>query len=140
MTFKPRKRRYGTRIREDDKRPGKILNIFRKDLGISQVRIGEIIDCSYQQAAKYFDGSNRMSPARILAAAEHLKVSPAVFFREAEHAADINDLLNRAILEYRLIEIQEVLTIEEINWLIYIANITFDLNNGKKNRDDPRKS
>ena len=132
MIDRPRAKKLGTRITENDKRPGKILDLFRRDLGISIVKMAELIDCSYQQAAKYLDGSNRMSPARILSASEYLRVSPAVFFREAESAEETEDLLNRAELEYQLLEIQESLTIEEINRLIDIAKIVFDLNYGPR--------
>lgn len=130
MKTKSRKRGQRIRIQEADKRPGKILDIFRRDLGLTQQSIGELLGCSFQQAGKYLRGTNRLSPALILTCADRFTISPAAFFREAESPEEIEDLFNRADLEYQLLEIQESLTIEEINRLIDIAKVVFDLNYG----------
>ncbi len=129
MTTKPRRAKsVKPRLNDADRRPGKILDIFRKDLGLSQMTVGEILDCSYQQVAKYLNGTNRLSPSHILTCAARFTVSPATFFREAENPYEVEDLLNRAELEFQLLEIQETLTIEEINRLIDVAKVVFDLN------------
>jgi len=52
----------------------------RKTLGISQTRIAELMDLSYQQIQKYETGTNQISLARLLQFARLLNVSPEYFY------------------------------------------------------------
>lgn len=79
-------------------------------LGMSQEKLAEALDITFQQVQKYENGSNRVSASRLWRIAQTLGVEPAIFFNGfanagralgvAEEQAPItatkpDDLLNR---------------------------------------------
>ena len=58
----------------------------RRELGVSQQKLAEIIGVSIQQVRKYEWGANRVSASRLQQIASALNVTPAFFFDEAPTA------------------------------------------------------
>lgn len=65
---------------KDSKYIGLKIRTKRKELGISQEKLGEMIGVSYQQIQKYEKGINNLSPEKIQLMAEALRVSIGFFF------------------------------------------------------------
>jgi transcriptional regulator with XRE-family HTH domain len=59
---------------------GEAIKRRRKELGISQERLAEILDVSYQQVQRYENGSNRLNVENIQVIAETLSVPVTYFF------------------------------------------------------------
>jgi len=49
-------------------------------LGVSQAKVAEAVDVSFQQVQKYENGTNRISASRLQLIADFLDVTPAYFF------------------------------------------------------------
>jgi transcriptional regulator with XRE-family HTH domain len=62
---------------------GKRLRLRRTPLGITQERLAEGLNISFQQVQKYENGTNRVSASRIQAISKLLDVPPEFFFKEA---------------------------------------------------------
>ncbi len=60
---------------------GEAIKQRRKELGISQERLAEILDVSYQQVQRYESGSNKLNVENIQLVAEALSVPITYFFR-----------------------------------------------------------
>lgn len=58
---------------------GEKIRTRRKELGLSQEKLGEMIGVSYQQIQKYEKGINKLGPEKIQQIAEALRV-PIGFF------------------------------------------------------------
>ncbi|MDR0556065.1 MAG: helix-turn-helix domain-containing protein [Holosporaceae bacterium] len=65
---------------EIDKKIGANLKRIRKLKGISQLKLAEEINVTYQQIQKYEKGYNKISSSRIFAIANYLKVPFEDFF------------------------------------------------------------
>ncbi len=63
----------------DNKTIGHRVKQRREELNISQERLGEMAEVTYQQIQKYEKGANKVSAERLSKIAEALKV-PASFF------------------------------------------------------------
>jgi transcriptional regulator with XRE-family HTH domain len=59
---------------------GEAIKRRRKELGISQERLAEILDVSYQQVQRYENGNNRLNVENIQLIAEVLSVPVNYFF------------------------------------------------------------
>lgn len=64
---------------------GEAVKRRRKELGISQERLAEILDVSYQQVQRYENGSNKLNVETIQLIAAVLSVPAAYFFTAADH-------------------------------------------------------
>ena len=60
----------------------------RMMLGMSQSKIADALDLTFQQVQKYEKGSNRISAGRLLRLANLMNVSVLYFFEEAPGATD----------------------------------------------------
>ena len=65
-----------------DAKVGARLQIRRLTLEMSQTKVGEALDISYQQVQKYENGTNRISASRLQQLANLLDVTVAYFFEE----------------------------------------------------------
>lgn len=65
---------------KDSKYIGLKVRTRRKELGLSQEKLGEMIGVSYQQIQKYEKGINKLSPEKIQLLAKALRVSIGFFF------------------------------------------------------------
>jgi len=52
----------------------------RLELKLSQTDLAEALGLTYQQIQKYEIGRNRVSPSRLMRAAQYLQVTPSYFF------------------------------------------------------------
>ena len=68
-----------------DKIVGERICILRITSGFSRQQLADKIDVSFQQLAKYENGTNRVSCGRIAAIAKALKQPISYFFDEEEH-------------------------------------------------------
>ena len=59
---------------------GKAIRKRRKELGISQERLAEILDVSYQQVQRYENGMNKLNVENIQVIADALSVPVTFFF------------------------------------------------------------
>lgn len=57
---------------EWDRRIGAKLRLARIDAGLSQARLAEELDCSYQQVQKYESGKNRVTTENLIRVADFL--------------------------------------------------------------------
>jgi transcriptional regulator with XRE-family HTH domain len=66
-----------------DKHVGSRLRMRRLMVGMSQGRLGEALDVTFQQIQKYEKGANRIGASRLQQLARVLEVPPAFFFEGA---------------------------------------------------------
>lgn len=62
---------------------GNVIRKRRRELGISQERLAEILEVSYQQVQRYENGSNKLNVESIQNVAAALAVPVAYFFESA---------------------------------------------------------
>ena len=63
-----------------DKHVGQRVRERRRALGLSQERLGNALNISFQQVQKYENGKNRIGASRLKRIAETLQVGPGFFF------------------------------------------------------------
>ena len=68
-----------------DKHVGSRLRMRRKMLGLSQGRLGEVLNITFQQVQKYEKGTNRISASRLQHISHILQVPVPFFFEGAPH-------------------------------------------------------
>jgi len=59
---------------------GRRIREFRKKAGLSQEKLAEAIDMSFQQVQKYEKGISRLTPEKLLLIANALKISVYAFY------------------------------------------------------------
>ena len=69
-----------------DKHVASRVRMRRMMLGMSQEKLGEALDLSYQQVQKYEKGSNRIGASRLHHLAHILQVPVAFFFEGSPHS------------------------------------------------------
>ncbi len=67
-----------------NKRIGQIIRESRKARGLTQMKLAELIDVSYQQVQKYEKGSDNISVERLKQIARALNVPMTLFFPGGE--------------------------------------------------------
>jgi transcriptional regulator with XRE-family HTH domain len=70
-----------------DKHVGARVRMRRLMVGLSQGKLGEALDVTFQQVQKYEKGANRIGASRLQQLARVLDVPPAYFFEGAPGAA-----------------------------------------------------
>ncbi len=70
---------------------GKAIKQRRRELGISQERLAEMLNVSYQQVQRYENGTNKLNVENIQVIAQLLRV-PVMFFFSVDFAIRINEL------------------------------------------------
>jgi transcriptional regulator with XRE-family HTH domain len=68
-----------------DKHVGSRLRMRRKMLGLSQGKLGEVLNITFQQVQKYEQGTNRISASRLQHISHILQVPVPFFFEGAPH-------------------------------------------------------
>lgn len=71
-----------------DKHVGARLRMRRMMVGMSQGKLGEALDVTFQQIQKYEKGTNRIGASRLQQLARVLEVPPAFFFEGAPASAE----------------------------------------------------
>lgn len=66
-----------------DKHVGARVRMRRLMVGMSQGKLGDALDVTFQQVQKYEKGSNRIGASRLQLLARVLDVPPAYFFEDA---------------------------------------------------------
>ncbi|MBV8472369.1 MAG: helix-turn-helix transcriptional regulator [Hyphomicrobiales bacterium] len=72
-----------------DKHVGARLRMRRMMVGMSQGKLGEALNVTFQQIQKYEKGANRIGASRLQQLARVLEVPPAFFFEGAPAAAPL---------------------------------------------------
>lgn len=67
---------------------GGMIRTRRKILGVSQEKLADALDLTFQQVQKYERGSNRVSASKLWEISLALQVSPAYFFEGLEGGAE----------------------------------------------------
>ena len=70
---------------------GKKLRMRRLSLGLTQTKVAEAINVTFQQIQKYEKGTNGVSSNRLMQLAEFLKVPIIYFFEDFKEFKDINN-------------------------------------------------
>ncbi len=70
----------GKAILDHDREVGRRIRVRRKDLGISQGKLGDALGLTFQQIQKYEKGVNRIGAGRLQQIAKFLKVPMGFFF------------------------------------------------------------
>jgi transcriptional regulator with XRE-family HTH domain len=70
-----------------DRHVGSRVRMRRMMLGMSQERLGDALDLTFQQVQKYEKGTNRIGASRLQTIAHILQVPVAFFFEGAPHGA-----------------------------------------------------
>lgn len=68
---------------------GRRVRLRRKELGISQERLADGLDLTFQQVQKYERGSNRISASKLYEIARVLRVPVAFFFEGLDDPASL---------------------------------------------------
>ncbi len=66
-----------------DKHVGSRVRMRRMMLGMSQEKLGDALDLTFQQVQKYENGTNRIGPSRLQQIAHFLQVPVSFFFEGA---------------------------------------------------------
>jgi transcriptional regulator with XRE-family HTH domain len=66
-----------------DRHVGARLRLRRMMIGMSQEKLGDALDITFQQIQKYEKGANRIGASRLQQLARVLNVQPAFFFEDA---------------------------------------------------------
>ena len=69
---------------------GKKLRMRRLSLGLTQTKVAQAINVTFQQIQKYEKGTNGVSSNRLMQLAEFLKVPIIYFFEDYREFKDIN--------------------------------------------------
>lgn len=77
---------------KDSNRIGIKIKLRRKQLGISQEKLGEMIGVTYQQIQKYEKGTNKVSAERLHKIAQLLNVSTSFFFEDEEEIREAHKI------------------------------------------------
>ena len=83
---------------------GKKLRMRRLSLGLTQTKVAQAINVTFQQIQKYEKGTNGVSSNRLMQLSQFLKVSIIYFFedfkdfKDANSNDEINDDLNYSFL------------------------------------------
>ena len=64
------------------------VRMRRKLMGVSQERLAEALDLTFQQVQKYEKGTNRISASKLFEAAKFLEVEIGYFFEGLSRGAD----------------------------------------------------
>ena len=79
-----------------DRHVGARVRMRRLMVGLSQSKLAESLDVTFQQVQKYEKGANRIGASRLQQLARVLDVPPAFFFDGAPASATFNGLGNLA--------------------------------------------
>ena len=69
-----------SRIKEIDKAIGRAIKHVRVHCGVSQIELGNLLGCTFQQIQKYEKGINRVSAGKLSVIAEFLNKPVSYFF------------------------------------------------------------
>ena len=70
---------------------GKKLRIRRLSLGLTQTKVAQAINVTFQQIQKYEKGTNGVSSNRLMQLSQFLKVPIIYFFEDYKEFKDVND-------------------------------------------------
>ena len=70
---------------------GKKLRMRRLSLGLTQTKVAQAINVTFQQIQKYEKGTNGVSSNRLMQLAQFLKVPIIYFFEDFKQFKDINN-------------------------------------------------
>ena len=80
---------------------GKKLRMRRLSLGLTQTKVAQAINVTFQQIQKYEKGTNGVSSNRLMQLSQFLKVPIIYFFEDYKEFKDLNQLeLNNEDLNY----------------------------------------
>tara|TARA_B110000305_G_C19297137_1_gene567230 strand:- start:41 stop:406 length:366 start_codon:yes stop_codon:yes gene_type:complete len=93
---------------------GKKLRIRRLSLGLTQTKVAQAINVTFQQIQKYEKGTNGVSSNRLMQLSQFLKVPIIYFFEDFRDFKDVNsneesnDDLNYSFLSRTFISLSKV--------------------------------
>jgi len=73
---------------------GKKLRLRRLSLGLTQTKVAQAINVTFQQIQKYEKGTNGVSSNRLMQLAQFLKVPITYFYEEYKYFKDFSDTKN----------------------------------------------
>ena len=71
---------------------GKKLRMRRLSLGLTQTKVAEAINVTFQQIQKYEKGTNGVSSNRLMQLSNYLKVPITYFFEDFKNFNDLNSI------------------------------------------------
>jgi transcriptional regulator with XRE-family HTH domain len=75
-------------------RLGKKLRLVRLSLGLTQTKVAQAINVTFQQIQKYEKGTNGVSSSRLMQLSQFLKTPINYFYEEHKNFNDINSIKN----------------------------------------------
>ena len=73
---------------------GKKLRMRRLSLGLTQTKVAQAINVTFQQIQKYEKGTNGVSSNRLMQLSNYLKVPITYFFEDFKDFKEIKDIAN----------------------------------------------
>ena len=73
---------------------GKKLRIRRLSLGLTQTKVAQAINVTFQQIQKYEKGTNGVSSSRLMQLSNYLKVPITYFYEDYKDYKDFNGSIN----------------------------------------------
>jgi len=73
---------------------GKKLRMRRQSLGLTQTKVAQAINVTFQQIQKYEKGTNGVSSTRLMQLSQFLKLPITYFFQDYKDYKDINSTNN----------------------------------------------
>ena len=97
---------------------GKKLRMRRLSLGLTQTKVAQAINVTFQQIQKYEKGTNGVSSNRLMQLSQFLKVSIIYFFEDFKEFKDlsadesINEDLNYSFLSIKQLKHNNLLSLQ----------------------------
>ena len=116
---KDRDRVKARRTTPADAEVGTRIRIRRRELGMSQAQLGDLIGVTFQQVQKYEQGTNRISASRLGRVADVLQVKVKDFFDEQSMISD-SQIDNLTSDEIRLVRALDTIRDERVRRLFVL--------------------
>ena len=95
-----------------DKNIGQLIKFRRKEIGLTQQDLADVLGITYQQVQKYESGQNRIRASMLVKIAEVLKVDLMYFYNDCDQKEGLSSSIGDPI-SLRLVELASLFDTQE---------------------------
>lgn len=95
-----------------DKNIGQLIKFRRKEIGLTQQDLADVLEITYQQVQKYESGQNRIRASMLVKIAEVLRVDLMYFYKDFEKEDGLSSTIGDPI-SLRLVELASLFDTKE---------------------------
>lgn len=127
-------------MRAVDKYVGARLKFRRKEFGISQAKLGDMIGVTFQQIQKYERGENRIGASTLYEFAKLLKTDVAYFFKDYNiYSESLDNCAMSGMMEKNIIKLNRIFrritNSKSLDIIIKLVDILEELERTKRLED-----